>query len=76
MARLLGVGQVRMMTEQVSRNRWTWRLWLITCLLFLTAAWQQPTKRAMWLALAVVFGIFAAAARARRSNEQKLPRPD
>ena len=51
------------MTEPVSRNPWAWRLWLITCLLFLVAAWQQPAKRAIWLALAVVFGIFAARTR-------------
>ena len=38
-------------------------MWLITCLLFLGAAWQQPAKRAIWVALAVVFGIFAARAR-------------
>ena len=56
------------MTERVSRRRWVWRLWLITCLLFLLAAWQQPTKRAGSLALAVVFGTFAAAVRGRRSN--------
>jgi len=53
------------MTERVSRNRWVWRLWLMTCLLFLLAAWQQPTKRAGSLSLAVVFGIFAAVARGR-----------
>ena len=53
------------MTERVSRNRWVWRLWLMTCLLFLLAAWQQPTKRAGSLSLAVVFGIFAAASRRR-----------
>jgi hypothetical protein len=51
------------MTEPVNRNPWVWRLWLITCLLFLVAAWQQPAKRAIWVALAVVFGIFAARAR-------------
>ena len=38
-------------------------MWLVASLLFLLAAWQQPTQRAIWLALAVVFGIFAARAR-------------
>jgi len=56
------------MTEPASHNRWAWRLWLITCLLFLLAAWQQPTTRAGSLALAVVFGIFAATIRRRQSS--------
>ena len=64
------------MTERVNRNAWAWRLGLITCLLFLLAAWQQPTTRAGSLSLAVVFGIFAAAARGRRSKEQRLPHTD
>ena len=42
------------------RSHWGWRLWLVTCLLFLLAAWQQPTKRAVFLSLAVFFGIVAA----------------
>ena len=53
------------MTERVTRNPWTWRLWLVACLLFLLAAWQQPARRAVWLALAVLWGIFAARARLR-----------
>jgi len=43
-----------------SRSHWRWRLWLVTCLLFLLAAWQQPAKRAADLSVAVVFGIVAA----------------
>ena len=42
------------------RSHWRWRLWLVTCLLFLLAAWQQPAKRAAYLSVAVVFGIVAA----------------
>ena len=57
--------RVPKMTERVSRNRWAWRLWLITCLLFLLAAWQQPANRPGSLSLAVVFGIFAVASRSR-----------
>ena len=47
------------------RRPWGQRLWLITSLLFMLAAWQQPTKRAVNLSLGVVFGIFGLAA-ARR----------
>ena len=36
------------------------RLWLVTSLIFLLAAWQQPTKRAICLSLGVFFGIVAA----------------
>ncbi len=43
-----------------TRNRWAWRLWLVVCVLFLLAAWQQPAKRAAFLSVAVVFGIIAA----------------
>src|SRR3954464_2741081 len=52
-----------------------WRLWLIACLLFLLAAWRQPTNRAGSLSLAVVFGIFAAAARGadRMSRASLVP---
>jgi hypothetical protein len=39
---------------------WVWRLWLVASLLFVLAAWQQPDKRAVYLSLAVVFGIIAA----------------
>jgi hypothetical protein len=56
------------MTEQINRSRWVWRLWLIASLLFLLVAWQQPTRRAGSLALAVVFGIFAARMKGRRSK--------
>jgi hypothetical protein len=41
-------------------KRWGWRLSMVPSLLFLLAAWQQPTKRAVFLSLAVLFGIFAA----------------
>ena len=34
-----------------------WRLWLVAALLFLLAAWQQPTKRLAFASVAVVFGI-------------------
>jgi hypothetical protein len=44
-----------------TRNSWGWNLWLVACLLFLLAGWQQPTKRAVFLSVAVVFGIVAAA---------------
>ncbi len=47
------------------RKPWVQRLWLITSLLFMLAAWRQPTKRAVNLSLGVVFGIFGLAA-ARR----------
>jgi hypothetical protein len=47
------------------RRPWDQRLWLIVSLLFMLAAWQQPTKRAVHLSLGVVFGIFGLAA-ARR----------
>jgi hypothetical protein len=33
---------------------------MVASLLFLLAAWQQPTKRAVFLSVAVVFGIIAA----------------
>jgi hypothetical protein len=46
--------------ESPTRNSPGWRLWLVACLLFLLAAWQQPTKRAVFLSVAVVFGIIAA----------------
>ena len=44
-----------------TKNPWSWRLWLVACLLFLLAAWQQPTKRAVFFSVAVVFGIIFAA---------------
>jgi hypothetical protein len=43
-------------------------LWLVTPLLFLLAAWRHPATRASSLALAVVFGIFAARLRRRQST--------
>jgi hypothetical protein len=61
------------MTERTSGSLWTARLWLIASLLFLLSAWQQPAKRAVWLALAVVFGIFAARARGGGSNGPGFP---
>lgn len=35
-------------------------LWLAVSLLCLLAAWQQPDRRALFLALAVMFSIVAA----------------
>jgi hypothetical protein len=43
-------------------------MWLVTCLLFLLAAWRQPATRASSLALAVVFGIFAVRLRGRHDT--------
>ncbi len=48
------------------RNPWVWRLWLVTSVLFLLAAWQQPTKRVVNLLLGVFFGFVAA--RQRRGD--------
>ena len=50
-----------------SRSPWGWRLWLVACVLFLLAAWQQPARRAVSLSVAVVFGIIAARQRSRAS---------
>jgi hypothetical protein len=47
------------------RKPWAQRLWLVTSLLFVLAAWQQPASRVVNLSLAVVFGIFGIAS-ARR----------
>jgi hypothetical protein len=45
-----------------------WRLWLVACVLFLLAAWQQPDKRAVFLSVAVIFGIIAERQRSERSR--------
>jgi hypothetical protein len=42
------------------RSPWGWRLWLVVCLLFLWAGFQQPAKRGVYFSVAVVFGIIAA----------------
>jgi hypothetical protein len=43
-----------------TKSPWGWRMWLVACLLFLVAAWQQPAKRAVFLSVAVLFGLIAA----------------
>jgi hypothetical protein len=53
-----------MQTRPHDRSRWTRRLWLVTCLLFLMAGWRWPDKRASYLSVAVVFGIIGARQRA------------
>jgi hypothetical protein len=49
-------------------NPWGWRLWLVTCLLFLLVAWQQPAKRGVSLSVAAVFGIIAVGQRLKKSE--------
>jgi hypothetical protein len=57
------------MSERASNRRpWGWRLWLVACVLFLLAGWQQPDNRAVCFSVAVVFGIIGARQRSERSR--------
>jgi hypothetical protein len=60
----------------LTRPRSARPLWLVASLLFLLAAWQRPDKRAVFLAVGVVFGILAARGRSDAHTAVKPQTPN